>query len=375
MVRNKGEGGIYQRVGDGRWVGVVEGGYVPGPDGKSRRVRRTVTAKTKRQLLPKFERLKKEVAAGVTGESLTVEQWVNVWHKRGRGPSGDPLAPRTLAVYRGYLDQYVIPTLGRHRLSSLRAHDVQGMLDWMEEQGKSGATRRQAYSVVRRALEVAAKEQRVLENVAARIDRPRADGEAHKALTVAQAHKVITGAPTSLDLVRWLLALHVGMRQGEVLGLRWEDVRLDEPVPWLAVQQQVQRLPGEGLVVRGTTKSHKPRVIVLTGALEHVVVAMRTLRTELGGVGYVIGGEQAVAPRRDWGLWRETLAAAGLPNTPLHGARGTAREYLDQQGVPHRTISDILGHAETQITDTVYHSVTIEGLVTQMSKSKALPRA
>jgi len=370
--RQKGEGGIYQRASDGRWVGVVEGGYVPGPGGEPKRVRRTVTAPTKRALMPKFERLKKEVAAGVTGESLTVEQWVNVWHKRGRSPKGDPLAPRTLAVYRGYLDQYVIPTIGRHKLTALRAHDVQGMLDWMEAQGKSGTTRRQAFSIIRRALEVALQEQRVIDNVAARLTRPRADGEAHEALTVTQAQKVIDAAPSSLDRARWLLALHVGLRQGEALGLRWEDVHLDDPVPWLAVTQQVQRLKGEGLVVRDTTKSHKPRVIPLVQALGHVAPALRELRTELGGVGYVIGGSIPVTPRRDWGLWREALAAVGLPNVPLHGARRTAREYLDQQGTPHRTISDILGHAETQITDTVYHAITMEGLVAQMGKSRAL---
>lgn len=371
-TRGKGEGAIYQRSKDGRWVGVIEGGYVPGKDGTPRRVRRTVTAATKRELLPKFERLREEMKAGVGGESMTVEQWVDAWHKRGRGPKGNPLAPRTLAGYRGYLDRYIIPALGRHKLTALRAHNVQEMLDWMEGQGLSGTTRRQAFSIMRRALEVAMKEQRVMENVAARLTRPAADGQPHEALTVKQAQRVIDAAPSALDRVRWLLALHVGLRQGEALGLRWEHVHLDDEVPWMAIQQQVQRIQGEGLKVRESTKSNKPRIVVLTEALAHVADALRELRTELGGVGYVIGGADPVDPRRDWGLWREALGAAGLQDVPLHGARRTARQYMDQQGVPHRTISDVLGHAETHITDTVYHAVTMEGLVAQMGKSRAL---
>ena len=70
--RNKGEGGIYQRDSDRRWVGVVEAGFEHRPDGTSRRVRRTVTAATRRELLPKFERLKAEVAAGLATVGFTV---------------------------------------------------------------------------------------------------------------------------------------------------------------------------------------------------------------------------------------------------------------------------------------------------------------
>lgn len=360
--RHKGEGGMYQRASDGRWVGVVDVGIVGG-----KRTRRTVTARTRRELAPKLDRLKREVAAGVSGDAFTVRQWLDHWHTQ----AARDLAPRTWEVYRSYLDQYVIPTVGHHRLTDIRASHVRGMLDWLDEQGRSAATRRQAYSILRRALQVAYDEQRVMENVAARIRRPRPEKRHHAALTIPQARALLDATPSSADRARWLLALHVGLRQGEALGLVWADVHLEGPLPWLLVHQQVQRIAGRGLMVKVGTKSGPGRRVLLTHALGHVADELRRHRSEHGGVGFVFGGASPVSPRRDYGLWQEALTVAGLPMLPLHGARSTARDYLDEQGVPPRTISDVLGHATTTITDTVYHRVTMENLAVQMEKSQA----
>lgn len=352
--RTKGEGGVYQRSSDNRWVGTIEGGYING-----KRVRRVVTARTKRELMPKLARLKREMDAGVTGETLTLEAWLTTWHKRGRDPRGKKWAPRTVSGYRTYITQYLIPHLGKKRLTDLRGSDITNLLDWMESEGMSDSTRKQAYSIMRRALEVAYQEQRVLENVAARIPRPSATGNHHQALTVSQARTLLVSCPTSADRARWTLALILGMRQGEVLGLRWEDVHLDHE-PHIYVHQQAQWLAGQGMVIKPSTKSSRPRIIPLVGALDPVRQVLREYRTEHGGTGFLFRGDRPIMSRYDWGLWREQLAACGFQPLPLHGARATAEQWLDEAGVGRRTIADILGHQNTTITDSAYHRATME---------------
>ena len=92
--RHHGEGSIYQRSSDGRWVGVVEAGTGPG----GARKRRIVTAKTKRELLPKLKRLQAEVGVGIDDEQITLDRWLDRWlqqlEDKGR-------APRPLNGYRG----------------------------------------------------------------------------------------------------------------------------------------------------------------------------------------------------------------------------------------------------------------------------------
>lgn len=380
--REKGEGSIYQRHDHptcpplidgeraehkckGRWASSIEDGY----DRHGKRRRRVVTAKTRREVVDKLARIKREKAAGVTGDNLTVAQWVDLWHAQAERD----LTPRTWHGYRGYLDRYVVPILGHHRLDALRAHHVSGMLRELDQGGLSASTRRQAYAVLRRALQLAADEQRVMENVAARVPRPKAEKNHHPALTVSQARQLLAACPSSADLARWMLALVVGMRQGEVLGLEWADVHLDDDPPWMLVHQQAQQIPRRGVVIREHTKTDRPRVIPLAGALEVVAQALRVHRTEHGGTGYVIGGPAGpVPPRRDWGLWKEALAACGLPDVPLHGARATAEQWMDEAGVPQQTRTDILGHATTQMTQTVYHRATMETMIAGLSKSRAL---
>lgn len=339
---------MYYRKSDGRWVATIEAGYAGGV-----RKRRTVTAATRRELIPKLARARKAAQAGVSGEAMTVQAWMEHWLDR---VAAKRVQPRTLAGYRGYTSTWIVPHLGRKRLADLRVTDVAAMLAVMEDAGRSEATRRQAYAVLHAALAVAVREQRVVENVAARVDRPRGGKVAPPALTVAQAQQLLAGPlPGSAEAARWWVALLAGLRQGEALGLRWEDVHLDDGQPWLWVHQTAQARKGEGMVVKSVPKSGKARAVAL---LPEVTGALRAYRTEHGGVGYVWGGERLLRPEMDHRAWKDALAAAGLPVRSLHSARATAETWLDSLGVPPRTVSDMLGHASLAMTS-AYHRASV----------------
>lgn len=349
--RHHGEGSIYQRASDGRWVGVVEAGIAPG----GARKRRTVTARTKRELMPKLKRLQAEVGAGIDDEQVTLDQWLDIWLRRLEDKGR---APRTLHGYRGYITTWISPHLGRRRLRDIRPADVAVMLDAMRDQGKSPRTRQQAYAILHAALEAAEREQRVAVNAASKVERPPVPRDTKPAaLSPAQAAEFLA-LPWPSDLAaRWWVALLAGLRQGEALGLRWEDVHLDGPEhPWIWVHQTAQAIPGQGMVIKPTPKSGKPRGVAL---MPEVIDALRAYRTEHGGVGFVWGGDRIVRPEADHRMWKQALRSAGLPDVTLHSARATAATWLDLRGLGPQTVTDMLGHAHLEMTQ-AYHRSLVE---------------
>ena len=344
--RTRGEGSIFQRA-DGLWVGRVDLGWVGG-----KRVRKQVTAKTLRQLKPKFRKLQRDVEAGVLSDSMTVETWLRYWL--------DKVAPgrckqRTLDGYKTYLEQYLIPQLGKHRLDKLTPAHVRRLHEWMASEGKSEATRRQAHAILRRALVVAERDGRVGRNVAALVDPPKVEKNHHTPLTLEQARAMLKALDGDPLAARWVAALLLGMRQGECLGLRWEDVDFD--AGRIHVRHELIRLRGQGLVLT-PPKSRTSLRSIPFGRVPPAVFAME--RAEHRGEYVFYGGK--MDPRRDWENWKALLVKAGVSDAKakkgdmpaLHAARGTTASLLSQALVPDKIIAEILGHSQVQITQQAY---------------------
>jgi integrase len=344
--RTKGEGSIFQRA-DGMWVGRIDLGWIGG-----RRVRKQVTAKTKRELTPKFRKLQRDVEGGVMSDAMTVEQWLRYWFEK--------VAParckqRTLDGYRTYLEQYLIPQLGKHRLDKLNPSHVRALYAWMNERGLSKTTQRQAHAILRRALVVAEREGKVARNAAALVDPPEIVENHHKPLTVAEARKVLRALDGDPLAARWICALLLGMRQGECLGLRWEDVDFDGGR--LYVRNELVRIRSGGLVMTDP-KSRSSKRPIPFGAVAPAAVALE--RTERRGE-FVFYGK-AQDPRADWGAWKALLVRAGVCDATvplgempaLHAARTTTGSLLDEAGVSDKIIAEILGHSQVQITRRAY---------------------
>lgn len=339
--RQRGDGGLYQRK-DGLWVGVVD--LPAGPDGSRRR--RTVSSRSYGEAVRRLRTLRREVEehGDVLASALTVGQWLTYWLDEiapGR------VRPSTLYGYRGYVERYLAPQLGHLRLARLTAAHVRGMLRSMD--ALSPATRRQAFAVLSRALTVAVREQKLRVNPCTLMDAPPS-GKVHRLpFTLAQARAVIASLDVERDpaaAARWLCALLQGLRQGEALGLRWEDVDLDART--ITVRAAIQRRVGVGLVLVPPKSARSMRTIPM---LEPVRLALSRMPSREG---YVWGGERPRDPRADWQAWRDMLERAGAPHRPLHAARTTTGSLLDAAGVSPKVISEILGHAQVSTTQEVY---------------------
>jgi len=335
--RHKGDGSIFQRKSDGRWLGVVDLGYMNG-----RRVRRTVSAKTLRELHPKMKALKKRTEAGVTGSDQPVEQWVTYWldHISDARPS-------TKKTYRGYVENWIAPSLGSVKLSALAAEHVRALMTHMETKDKAPATRKQVLSILSKAMEIAVREGKIERNPCDTVERPSLAGQAtHGHLSLEEVAQLVPHLATHKNRARWLAALVLGIRQGEALGLSWEDVHLDDEHPWMWIHQAQDSTRGNAIGPVKSTASNRQIPIV-----PPVYAAMVELRARSSGTGLVWGPRDN---KDDWKEWQALLTAAALPSRPVHAARATAATILDEMGATPRQIADILGHSTVKVAQQHY---------------------
>ena len=336
--RTRGTGAVYQRRDGETWCYTVDLGWSGG-----RRRRKTVTAKTMRDLRPKMARLDREVAAGIDRDgTTTVQGWLTYWL--------DEIAParvkeRTLAGYRGYVSTWLIPQLGQHRLDKLEPSHIRALHRTMADAGKAPATVRQAHAILSRALTVAVRDGKMLRNPAEAAELPRNTTKgSHGKLTLPEAYQVLTHLRTCETSVRsrWAVAILCGLRQGEALGLDWQDVDLDRRVLW--VHQAEQRINGRLVITGVKSKSSVRWVPIPTEA--HAALTAHTDRT-----GLVWGPRDNKA---DWREWQDVLAGAGVHRATVHAARATCASILAEAGVPSKVIAEILGHATPRITEAAY---------------------
>lgn len=340
--RHRGEGSIYQRP-DGRWVAAVDLGIIGG-----RRVRRTVTAATKRELDVKAKALRKRLDQGIMPSTVSTGEWLDYWAEH---IAPKDVRPTTMAGYRSKIALYLKPALGRVRLQDLRPEHVEQLHDWMstltrQREPRKGeplspTTIRQTHAILQSALAAAVQRERVPRNVAAITRAPSADLNPHSHLSSDDAKRVLRGAESPRELARLTCALILGMRQGEVLGLRWADLQVVDGVPSLIVEESVQRIAGT--LTRTDVKSAAShRVIPLPDAVAAILAAWQLEASDV----YVFPGPSGgpCDSKADWKAWRASLARAGVGAVPLHGARGSAASLLADMGVPDWRIGQILGH-------------------------------
>lgn len=341
--RTRGEGSIFQRKSDGMWVGRLDLGVVGG-----KRLRPQVTAHTLKELRPKFADLKARTEVGVVTSNDPLSVWLDYWLDT---IIDRDLKPRTAIGYRGYVETWIRPNLGTRKLKDVKQEHIRALHQIMRSAGRSDTTIRQAHMILRRSLNDAVLERKIAYNPAAIVKAPKALKHGHGVLTRDEAGAMLHLLAAYGDDGEWgvtsryLVALLQGLRQGEALGLRWEDVDLTPGMEQLDLVRTIQRRPKEGLVVAPLKTKDAVGDGRTVPLLPVVADALRKHR-QTAPDGYVWGGEKPTDPRRDWGVWKGLLWAAGCQDRPLHAARATTASILGEANVPLKTIAEILGHSQ-----------------------------
>jgi integrase len=226
--------------GDGRWHGRVTMGVKNdgSPD------RRHVSAKTQADVTAKVRKLEAQRDAGkpsTPGRSPTVEEWMTTYLDTicERLVSSGKMAPRTLDDYQSKTRRWIVPLLGKHRLDRLLPEHLDAAYQQMYEAGRSSSTVLKVHRILSRALTIAIRRDKVGRNVARLIDAPVADEHEIEPFTREEARRILDAAKGRRNAARWSVALALGIRQGEALGLRWSYVDLETGVikAWFQIQR------------------------------------------------------------------------------------------------------------------------------------------
>lgn len=372
--RSDGEGSIYYDAARDKWVGAFVLGY---RDGKP--VRKKVSANTRSGAATRLRELREKHETETLpahGRTPTVEQWMNHWLTN---IAARKVAPLTLEnSYRQKTRDYIVPLLGSHRLDRLTPDHIEAAWDVLSEDGNPRRdpeerqplkpnTVLQTHRILARALLVAQQRGHIRRNPAGKesMDAPSGSTLELTPLTPDEARKVLAVAEGAPNAARWSVALALGLRQSEALGLTWAHVDLDEGA--LRVRQSLQRLKGRGLVVGGLKSEAGRRDIALPDELVRQLRAHKAeqnrRRLDAGdqwedrGLVFCQWNGRPVDHSRDWKMWRSLLREAGVPHRRLHDARHSAATILLAQGVPTRVVMQILGHSQVGVTMRYQHVV------------------
>jgi integrase len=371
--RGQNEGSIFKRA-NGKWAGAVT---IPGSGGKrkwfsgdtQRAVREQVTAA--RAALDRGESL----AAGKETVGEFLERWLRDVVEPHR-------APKTYLRYAGLVRRNIAPGIGAIPLAKLRPQDVQRLIREQgagELAGKPASVQR-VREVLRNALNQALRWELVGKNAAALVEQPRYERPEVEPFTPEEARRFLAAAAGDRQSGVFVVAMALGLRQAEVLGLRWSALDLAAGTLRVEVQLHVGKA-GPELRELKTRRSRRTllipdvvrRALAAERAKQHDAALAAGERWQGNALGLVftttIG--TPLGARNVYRSYQRLIVAAGLRHQRFHDLRHFCGSMLAARRVPERQVMEILGHADVRTTQNYYIHVRTEeqrGAVAEMDE-------
>mgnify|MGYP000918881734 CR=1 FL=1 len=355
--RGNGEGSIGQYK--GRWIA-----RITLADGR----RKAIYGATRAEVAAKLASAIRDRDGGLPApnERMTLGKFLLQWLDKSVSRRN---RPSTIRSYTSHVHVHLLPALGKKSLARLTPDDVEAFMKEKQEAGMTAATVVRIRSTLRRALAVAQKQGLVIRNVAALADPPSLKTKHFEALTVEQARAFLKAVRGHRMEGVFVLAITTGLRQGELLGLQWDDI--DFASKRLSVRRAVQRVDGVLMMVEPKT-SRSRRTLTLPP------LAMNQLQSERERQHHIARTEGPTwnplglvfATNRGTPLdggnvthtFQRVLLEAGLPRIRFHDLRHTCASLLLAQGANMRVIMEQLGHSQIGLTMNTYSHVMNEAL-------------
>lgn len=295
-------------------------------------------------------------------ERQTVAQYVASWLEAIR----PTVRPSTWKRYRDLMTLHALPTLGKSPLARLSAQQVQALYSVKLEEGLSPTTVHHLHAVLHKALARAERLGLVPRNVCTLVDAPRMAERELRVLDRDQVRQLLDVALGDRLEALYVLAVTTGMRQGELLALRWRDVDLAQNTLQVRATLQYTRERGYFLGAPKTKQSQRRIKLgaLAVSALQQHRARQLTERLELGEAweDHDLVFPNAVGKPMD-GMnllhyhFLPLLKRAGLPRIRFHDLRHTAATLMLAQGINPKIVSERLGHASISITLDLYSHV------------------
>lgn len=338
------------------------------PDATGKRRQRTITCKTEAEAVAAQAKARADIAHGTWTEPsrVTLDEWCKTWLDIGERtwrPSTHDSYKRTLALPRR--------ELGHIRLQKLTRADVEALVRKMSKEGGHGGKGRSPrtvalmLTVLGKVMKEAVREGYVGSNVVDRVRKPRRAPREMETWTAAQMSQFLTTVAEDPLVGVWHVAA-LGLRRGELLGMRWSDIDLDKgtlTIRQARVQAGKETVLGDPKTDRGrrTVPLHSAAVSALRETrrmtlTENPAVPMRE-KTGKDRLVAVDALGNPITPAAFSTAFQKHAAAAELPRIRLHDMRHSAISILLQQGIPVVTVAKLAGH-DPALTWSVYGHAT-----------------
>ncbi len=364
--RGRNEGSIYQTE-NGSWRILVSM--------HSRRFSKTFKNKKDAQVY--LRNTLQEVDKGLTHNAtrITLKEYLPQWlsvHK-------SVLKPRTAERYEQIYRDYILPYIGYFKLHDLTLIQIEDLYQELLKEGTSIRNVRLAHSVLHKSLKDALRRGLIAHNPANGARQPRMHQKEMQILDENQVMQFFICVQGDRNEALYHLAVKTGMRQGELLGLKWSD--LDWNSGRLRVQRQAQRVPGEGrMFVPPKTRAGRRTIYLGSATLQILRLHWEKQQLEIAIADSQWQNQDLIFPSRvgtpQSGSnllkeYKELLKRAGLPLIRFHDLRHTAASIMLNERVPPFVVSRILGHSKPSTTMDIYgHLIpaTYEGIGDRMDE-------
>jgi integrase len=358
--RGNGEGSIYPvKDKNGRVVGYRGSYWVHTAEGPQRRY---LSGKRREDVARKLAKSLANRAEGLVFEAgtVTVEEYLDQWLRDAQ----DTVRQSTFERYKNLVDLHVAPALGRIKLKDLTPAHARWFYRERLDSGLAPATVHKIHAVLHKALKAAVSDGLIPRNAASGMKLPRIAREEIEPLAAEEARRLLeTARETSNRLeVLYVLALNTGMRQGELLALKWDDVDLERGV--LRVRRTLTRQGGSFVLGEPKTKKSRRTIRLTAAAVDalrtHLSCQLREMeRTgslyQSGGLIFATEMGTIINPSNLRNRsFKPLLRHAGLPPIRFHDLRHTCATLLLSKDVNPKIVSEMLGHSSVSITLDIY---------------------
>ena len=347
-----------------------------GVDRSGKRIRKYRTFDTKRDATRAFNEHKVKMDKGtqVLPSEYTFAQWLDYWYK-------DIILPQieetTAYGYRGMIENYLKPQLGEIRLQKLTARDIQQYYTWlMDEKELSPNTVIKHHNLLTNTLNAAEQQEYITKNPMRAVSPPKKRQREAKFYTPEQLGTLLDKAVgTRIELPVYICA-YLGLRRGELCGLRWSDVDLEHQTITI---ENTRTQAGKKEIEKGTKTASSTRTLylpdtlcdMLKAAKEHQQACRAEYKNVYDDNDYVVVMEDGRPFRPNYlsELFGKFLADNDLPKIVLHELRHTFASLSNQAGIPAYNIGKALGHSTPATTQKIYthlldqtHTQAVEGV-------------
>jgi integrase len=361
--RANGEGSIYWDQSKKRWIGAAYD-----INGKLRR--KSCLKRSEAEDFCHDQKKARSLGTSTfaTNPKMKVSEFLDLWLAT-RGS----IKPETRRNYETAIKNWISPHIGKFLVSAIRPATIENLYQKLDDAGFKAGTTNVVHAVLSKAFSDAVRLGELPVNPMDRVQKLTRKSVASKYIPKNDEIRIYAEATKNpFTHARIEIGLVMGLRPGEVLGLKWSDIDWNQKT--LTIERQVQRVKSKGLVFQ-TSKTGKIRTLHLSDAQVEILLIHRYDQDSKKGAWIEdedllfpnsVGKKQD--PKADHKAWKALLKTAGVKaDYTRYQMRKTAFTNLSASGVDVRTIMEISGHSQASTLLASYVHATSESVKNALS--------